>query len=130
MFEYFLRLIKKRICKTEKFKFYKVCSFMHSILGRGSFSTNSSISEVWHGSDQPVALDFSSSGLLDKQFLIFLLKISHIFHMGFRSGMLAGQSSTVDQYQVQYHGQQTTWKWFWQCGQVLKSCWKMKSASP
>ncbi len=41
---------------------------MHSILGRGSFSTNSSISEVWHGSDQPVALlrhywVFSSSGL-------------------------------------------------------------------
>ncbi len=56
--EYFLRSIKKRICKTEKFKFkfFKVCSFMHSILGRGSFSTNSSISAVWHESDQPVAL--------------------------------------------------------------------------
>ncbi len=54
--EYFLRSIKERICKTEKFKFFKVCSFMHSILGRGSFSTNSSISEVWHGSDQSVAL--------------------------------------------------------------------------
>ncbi len=73
---------------------------MHSILGRGSFSTNSSISEVWHGSDQPVALlrhywAFSSSVLLDWLFLIFLLKISQRFHMGFRSGMLAGQSSTV-----------------------------------
>ncbi len=73
---------------------------MHSILGRGSFSTNSSISEVWHGSDQPVALlrhywVFSSSGLFDRLFLIFLLKISHRFHMGFRPGMLAGQSSTV-----------------------------------
>ncbi len=73
---------------------------MHSILGRGSFSTNDSISEVWHGSDQPVALlrhywAFSSSVLLDRLFLIFLLKISHRFHMGFRSGMLAGQSSTV-----------------------------------
>ncbi len=54
IFEYFLRSIKKRICKTEMFKFFKVCSFMHSILGRGSFSTNSS--EVWHGSDQRVAL--------------------------------------------------------------------------
>ncbi len=98
--EYFLRSIKKRICKTEKFKFFKVCSFMHSILGRGSFSTNSSISEVWHGSDQPAALlrhywAFSSSGLLDRLILIFLLKISHRFHMGFRSGILAGQSSTV-----------------------------------
>ncbi len=37
--EYFPRSIKKRICKTDKFKFFKVCSFMHSILGRGSFST-------------------------------------------------------------------------------------------
>ncbi len=98
--EYFLRSDKKRICKTEKFKFFKVCSLMHSILGRGSFSTNSSISEVWHGSDEPVALlrhywVFSSSGLFDRLFLIFLLKISHRFHMGFRPGMLAGQSSTV-----------------------------------
>ncbi len=55
---------------------------------------------LWHGSDQPVALlrhywAFSSSGLLDRLFLIFLLKIFHKFHMGFRSGMLAGQSSTV-----------------------------------
>ncbi len=73
---------------------------MHSVLGRGSLSTNSSISEVWHGSDQPVALfsnvaacgtAFSPSVLLDPLFLIFLLKISHIFHMGFRSGMLSGQ---------------------------------------
>ncbi len=40
-------------------------------------------------------LAFNSSGLLDPLFLIFLLKISHRFQMGFRSGMLAGQSSTV-----------------------------------
>ncbi len=30
---------KKRICQTEKFKFFKICSIMHSILGWGSFST-------------------------------------------------------------------------------------------
>ncbi len=47
---------KKRICKSEMFKLFKVCSFLHSILGRGSFSTNCSISEVWHGSGQPVAM--------------------------------------------------------------------------
>ncbi len=102
--EYFLRSVKKRICKTEKFKFFKIYLFLHSGLGRGSFSTNSSITEVWHGSDQPVALlsnaaacgtAFSSSVLLDPLFLIFLLKISHRFQMGFRSGMLSGQSSTV-----------------------------------
>ncbi len=54
---------------------------MHSILGQGLFSTNYSISEVWHGSDQPMALlrhywAFSSSVLLDRLLLIFLLKIS------------------------------------------------------
>ncbi len=38
---------------------------------------------------------FSSSVLLDQLFLIFLLKISHRFHMEFKSGMLAGQSRTV-----------------------------------
>ncbi len=77
---------------------------MHSVLDRGSFSTNSSISEVWHGNDQTVALlsnaaacgtAFSSSVLLDPLFLIFLLKISHRFQMGFRSGMLSGKSSTL-----------------------------------
>ncbi len=59
--------------------FFKVCSFMHSVLGRGSFSTNSSISEVWRGSDQPVAQlghywAFSSSGLLDRLFPIITIK--------------------------------------------------------
>ncbi len=73
---------------------------MHSILCQGSFITNSSISEEWHGSDEPVALlrhywAFSLSVLLDRLFIIFLLKIYHIFHMGFSSGMLAGQSRTV-----------------------------------
>ncbi len=72
----------------------------HSIVGRGWFSTNDSISEGLHWSYQPVALlrhywAFSSSVLLDRLFLIFLLKIFHELHMGFRSGMLAGQSSTV-----------------------------------
>ncbi len=104
IFKYFLRSIKKRTCKTEKFKFFKVYSFMHSVLGRSSFSTSSRISEVWHVSNQPVALlsnaaacftAFSSSVLLDPQFIIFLLKISHRFQIGFRSGMLSGQSSTV-----------------------------------
>ncbi len=84
---------------------------MHSILGRGSFSTDSSISEVWHGSDQPVTLlsnaaacgtAFSSSVLLDRLFLIFLLKISHRLHMGFRSGILSGQSSTVISWSVKH----------------------------
>ncbi len=68
--------------KTKKFKFFEVCSFMHSILVWGSNGTNSSISEVW----KLVCIVGST---------IFLLKISHRFHMEFRSGMLAFQSSTV-----------------------------------
>ncbi len=99
IFKYFLKSIKIGFAKQKSSSSLKYVH-LHSILGRGCFSTNSSISEVWHGSDQPVALlrhnwAFSSSVLLDQLFLIVLLKISHRFHMGFRSGMLAGQSSTV-----------------------------------
>ncbi len=50
------RIFPKINKKTETFKFFEVCSFMHSILGRGSFSKNHNISEVWHRSDQPVSL--------------------------------------------------------------------------
>ncbi len=92
--EYFLTSIKKRICKTEKFKFFKVCWFLHSILGRGSASVRCGLEAIslWHYWDtiEPSArLDcwidcFSSS-----------LENIHRFHMGFRSGMLAGQSITV-----------------------------------
>ncbi len=35
----FPKINQKKDLPTEKFKFFKVCSFMHSILGRGSFST-------------------------------------------------------------------------------------------
>ncbi len=129
LFKYFLRSIKTRICKMEKFKFFKVYSFKHSALGRGSFSTNSSISEVWHGSDQPVALlsnaaacgtAFSSSVLLDPLFLIFLLKISHRFQMGFSSGMLSGQSSTIISWSAN-HLEVLLAVWA-----GAKSCWKRK----
>ncbi len=58
---------------------------MHSMHGQGSFITNSSISEVWHGSAQCSI----AKALLSLQ--LFLLKTSHRF----RSGVLAGQSSTV-----------------------------------
>ncbi len=52
----FAKINKKRICKTEKFKLFKVCSFMHSILGQGSFSTKTPASvrcgmeaiSLWH----------------------------------------------------------------------------------
>ncbi len=35
----FPKINQKKDLQTDKFKFFKVCSFMHSILGRGSFST-------------------------------------------------------------------------------------------
>ncbi len=55
---------------------------------------------LWHCSgvmEAQVALiaAFRSSGLLGLVSLIFLLKIPHIFSMGFWSGKFAGQSSTV-----------------------------------
>ncbi len=52
--EYFLRSIKKGFATQKSSSSLKYV--MHSILGRGSFSTNSSIGEVWCGSNQSVAL--------------------------------------------------------------------------
>ncbi len=74
----------------------------------------------WYGSPS-----FFDSGLqliciFGLLFLIFLLTISHIFSMGFRSGAFAGQSSTPTP---------------WSFNQLLvllavwagaKSCWKME----
>ncbi len=67
---------------------------MLSVLGRGSFSTNSSISEVWHGSDQPVALlrHYWAYCWIDC-FSSFSWKYPIDSRRG--SGMLSGQSSTV-----------------------------------
>ena len=69
-------------------------------------------------------LAVSSSLFLGLVSLIFLLIIPHTFSMGFRSGELAGQSSTV-------------MAWASNQGLVLlavwagaRSCWKMKSAPP
>ncbi len=112
---------------------------MYSILGWASFCMNYCInaaSPAWHEGNQPVALlrcneaqvaliaAFRSSALLGLVSLIFLLTITHRFSLGFRSGEFAGQSSTVTA---------------WSLNQLLvplavwagvKSCWKMKSASP
>ncbi len=75
--------------------------------------------------EAPVSLTvaFSSSAFFGLLFLIFLLTIPHIFSIRFRSGELAGQSSTPTP---------------WSFNQLLvllgvwagaESCWKMKSAS-
>ncbi len=125
-----------KINKKKGFAKQKISSSLKSMFiyalntWSGLLSTNSSISEEWHGSDQPVALlrhywAFSSSLLLDPLFLILLLKIFHRFHMGFRSGMLAGQSSTVISWSANHL------EVVWLCGQVLKSIklvsrWKHK----
>ncbi len=100
--EYFLRSIDFFFFLQNRkvLVFLKYFHLYTQYLVLSTFSTNDSISEVWHGSDQAVALlrhywAFSLSVLLDRLFLIFLLKISHRFSMGFRSGMLSGQSSTV-----------------------------------
>ncbi len=118
--EYFLRSIqKKKGCAKPKssssLKYVHLC-------------TSSSISEEWHGSDQSVALlrhywAFSSS-IIGSTVSHLSLEISHRFHMGFRSDMLAGQSSTVISWSAKHLEVVLA------CGQVLKSCWKWKSASP
>ncbi len=92
--------LQKGFAKQKSSSSLKYVHLCTQYLVGAPLAQNSSISEVWHGSDEPVALlrhywAFSSSGLLDRLFLIFFLKISHRFHAGFRSGMLAGQSSTV-----------------------------------
>ncbi len=67
---------------------------------------------------------FRSSALLCLVSLIFLLTIPHIFSMGFRSGEFAGQSSTVTPWSLnQLMVPLAVWA-------SVKSCWKMKSASP
>ncbi len=84
-----------------------------------------SLWHCWGGMEAQVSLTvaFSSSAFFGLLFLIFLLTISHRFSMGFRSGEIAGQSSTPTP---------------WSFNQLLvllamwagaKSCWKMKSAS-
>ncbi len=94
--KYLLRSIKKKICRTENLKFFKVCSFLHSTLGRGSFSTNwASVKSGMEAVSLRHYWDSSLSVLLDPLFLFFLLEIYPTIQMGFRSGMLAGQSSTV-----------------------------------
>ncbi len=96
--EYFLWSIKKRICKRKSSSCLKYGDFCTQYLFGPTLAQ--APASVKCGSGQSVALMrnywvFSSSGLLDPPFLIFLLEISHRSQMGFRSGMLSGQSSTV-----------------------------------
>ncbi len=93
--EYFLRSIKKRICTTEMFKFFIVCSFLHSVLGQGSCNTNSSISEVWHGSDQPVAQPSARLDCWINCFSSFSWKYPIDSIWASRLACWQGQSSTV-----------------------------------
>ncbi len=99
--EYFLKSIKKRICQTEKFKVFlkyvHLCTqyLVGTLLAQTLASVRCGMEAISLWLCLRHYWAFSSSVLLDWLFFIFLLKISHRFHMGFRSGMLAGQSSTV-----------------------------------
>ncbi len=97
---------------------------------------NYCINAALHGDNQTVALlrcneaqvaliaAFRSSALLGLVSLVFLLTILHRFSMGFRSGEFAGQSSTVT---IRSLNQLLVPLAVWA---GVKSCWKMKSASP
>ncbi len=119
--------------------FWKVCSFLHSILGWASFRMNYCINAAWHGGNQPVALlrcneaqvaliaAFRSSALLGLVSLIFFLTIPHRFSIGFRSGEFAGQSSKVTTCSLnQLLVPLAVWggaKWKWKLNQHLhKAC--------
>ncbi len=107
---------------------------MHSILSWASFCMNYGINAACQGGNQRVALlrcnaqvaliaAFRSSTLLSLVSLIFLLTITHIVSLGFRSGEFAGQWSTVTPWSLnQLLVPLTVWA-------GAKSCWKMKSAS-
>ncbi len=102
----FSKTNQKKIYKTEMFKISKVGLIMHSILDGAPFARITA--SIWRGIEAislwhwgvieaQVALiaAFNSSVLFGQMLLIFLLTISHRFHMWFWSLMLAGQSSTV-----------------------------------
>ncbi len=104
----FPKINKKRIFKTEKFKFFKVCSFMRSILGRGSSAqTAASVRcgvgaiRLWHcwGVIEPSArlccwIDCFSS-------------FSWKYPIDSRQG--SGQACWLANQGQLYHGQQSTW---------------------
>lgn len=81
--------------------------FIHSVLGWGSICIciwhGDSLWHCWSAMEAQVALiaTFSSSVLLGLVSRIFLLTMPLRFFMGFRSGKLAGQSSTVMSWSVQ-----------------------------
>ncbi len=121
------------LTKTHHFMVYVHLLYMYSILGRDYFCFNYCLNSAWHGWDQFVALlrwcgspGFFDSGL--QLICTFWSLVSHFpldnrLSMGFRSGEIAGQSSTPTP---------------WSFNQLLvllavwagaKSCWKMKSVS-
>ncbi len=103
--------------------------YMYSILGRGSFCFNYCLNSAWHGGDQFVALLrwYGSPGFFDSGLqldCIFWSLVSHFpLDNTFRSGELAGQSSTPTPWSfIQLLVLLAVWA-------GAKSCWKMKSAS-
>ncbi len=128
--EYYIRSIKKDILGRNVRLLKSMFISMHSILGWASFCMIYCINAVWHEDNQPVALlrCNESPVCFDSGLQVICIVGSgvshHIFSTGFRSGEFAGQSSTVTP---------------WSLNQLLiplavcagvKSCWKMKSASP
>lgn len=84
---------------------------------------------LWHcagvmEAQTSLMLAISSSWFLGMVSLMFLLTIPHRFSMGFRSGELAGQSSTGMAWSS---NQDLVLLAVWE---GARSCWKMKSASP
>ncbi len=135
--EYFLKDQSKKDLQNRKCsRSPKIGLITHSILSWGSFCTHYCFNAAWHGGDQPVALlrHYWSPGCFDSGLQLVCIVWSdvtylsldntHRFSMGFRSGEMAGQSSTVISWSAnQLEVVLPLWA-------GAKSCCKMKSASP
>lgn len=86
--------------------FPEVCTFMHSLLGWGSFCMNYCMEAIslfittWCVIEAQVSLMTAAFSSVLLGLVSFILPISHRFSIGFMSSKLAGQSSAIIQWSV------------------------------
>ncbi len=91
---------------------------------------------AWHGGDQFVALLrwYGSPGFFDSGLQLICIFWSLVSHFPLDNTPIdslwgSGLMRLLASQAHQHYGHLTNFWCFWQCGQVPKSCWKMKSAS-
>ncbi len=132
-----IRILNKtntKIVFSELLAFWKVCSiYWYSIIGRGSFALTTASIRRGHGGDQFVALLrwYGSPGFFDRGLQLICIFLTLVSHFPLDKILYEVQVWWVcwASQAHQHHGHLTNFWWFWQCGQVAKSCWKMKTVS-